>query len=71
MFIVWTETRDNEVKAARKLTKRSAVIAYNKITRTNGHEFKSYGWSESGSADPWIRVAVGLKPFLELGETDA
>lgn len=67
MFIVWTEARDGEVKAERKKSKLAAVRAYNKIT---GADLKAYGWSVSEDAHPQVRRAVGLKPFLELGERD-
>lgn len=70
MFIVWVEDQAGVVRAMTKGTKLAAVRAYNRIERNHGPESKSYGWSESESADPWVRVAVGLKPFLELGEND-
>lgn len=69
MFIVWTETTTGEVKAERKHTKLAAVRAYNKIGREPNAP-KSYGWTISEDAEPRVRVAVGLKPFLALGETD-
>lgn len=69
MFIVWTEDRDGNVTAERKNSKRAAVMAYNKIAKRD-HDLKEYGWAESTSAGPVERRAVGLKPFLELGEKD-
>lgn len=67
-YIVWTTNRDNVVSAALKQSKRAAVMAYNKLG--GDPEIKEYGWSISDSAGPAERRAVGLKPFLDLGERD-
>ena len=69
MFIVWTEDHDGNVTAERENTKRAAVMAYNKLTDPD-HNLKGYGWTVSEDGDPKVRRAVGLKPFLSLGEKD-
>jgi hypothetical protein len=68
MFIVWQTDKDNVTTAEKKVSKRAAVIVYNKLaTRT---DLKECGWSVSEDAYPHVRRAVGLKPFLDLGEKD-
>lgn len=70
MFIVWTETTVGEIKAERKNTKLAAVRAYNKIMRNHSPLIRTYGWTISEDAEPRVRVAVGLTPFLALGVKD-
>lgn len=67
-FIVWTETRTGYIAATFKPSRLAAKRAYNKLC--SDPTLKECGWSESESADPAVRTAVGLKPFLELGEHD-
>lgn len=68
-FIVWTENRAGYIDAKIKPSRLAAKRAYNKLY--SDPTLKECGWSESESADPPVRVAAGLKPFLELGERDS
>lgn len=71
LCIVWSEDHaGNILTAERKNSRLAAKRAYKKIDRADSDNVGGYGWSIAEDAEPRVRVAVGLKPFLALGERD-